>query len=69
MFRVPSSTGRYGSLGPPVEQNTTESFKSLVGSDFLFLNYLVLASGKVKTENGLGGIASNVESGLLVNFC
>ena len=50
MFRVPSSTGRYGSLGPPVEQNTTESFKSLVGSNFLFLNYLVLASGKVKTE-------------------
>ena len=66
--RVSSSTGRYGSLGPLVEQNTTESFMSLVGSDFLILNYLGLASGKVKTEDGLGGMTSKVESGLLVNF-
>ena len=66
--RVSSSTGRYSSLGPLVEQNTTESFMSLVGSDFLILNYLVLASGKVKTEDGLGGMTNKVESGLLVNF-
>ena len=66
--RVSSSTGRYSSLGPLVEQNTTESFMSLVGSDFLILNYLVLASGKVKTEDGLGGMTSKVGSGLLVNF-
>lgn len=32
------------------------------------LNYLVLASRKVNTVDGLGGMTSKVESGLLVNF-
>lgn len=39
---------------------------SLIGSVFLFLQYLVLTSGKVKRENGLEVKAGKVESGLYV---